>query len=251
MSNPIRSLIQAVKERLSPAVTAPPADETQPAPAPEAISMAHVWVADPNALKLRITPMILPMGEKRLYSAPEETLESPLAQSIFEIGGIESVELESAAVTVHMTEDSDWDAIMQRIPEVIREHMESGLLAVDGLHPQPKAQPAGKSRYNFGFKQVSSESRPREEQLEIVRHLLDEEINPAVAAHGGYFNLIDVRDDTVYVQLGGGCQGCGMVDVTLRQGVEQRMREVLPEMVALVDVTDHASGDNPFYQPSK
>ena len=251
MSNPIRSLIQAVKARFTPAVTARPDGQTQPAPTPDAISMAHVWVADPNALKLRITPMILPMGEKRLYNAPETALESPLAQSIFEIGRIESVELESAALTVYMTEDSDWDAIMHRIPEVVREHMESGLLAVDGLDPQPRAKPAGKSKYNFGFREVSTNSRPREEQVEIVRHLLDEEINPAVAAHGGHFNLIDVRDDTVYVQLGGGCQGCGMVDVTLRQGVEQRMREVLPEMVALIDVTDHASGDNPFYQPSK
>ncbi|MBI3992839.1 MAG: NifU family protein [Candidatus Lambdaproteobacteria bacterium] len=135
---------------------------------------------------------------------------------------------------------------MSQVPGAITEHVESGLHAVEGLDPNPP-----KKKYDFGFKQVDKSTRPREEQMKIVQNLLDEEVNPAVASHGGYFELLDVKDDTVYVALGGGCQGCGMVDVTLRQGVEQRMREVLPEMVALVDTTDHASGSNPYYQPSK
>ncbi len=87
--------------------------------------------------------------------------------------------------------------------------------------------------------------------MEIVKNLLDQEINPAVAAHGGFFTLLDVKDNNVYVQLGGGCQGCGMADVTLKQGVEQRMREVLPEMASLIDTTDHAAGSNPYYSPGK
>ena len=62
---------------------------------------------------------------------------------------------------------------------------------------------------------------------------------------------MDVADNNVYVELGGGCQGCGMVDVTLRQGVEQRMREVFPDMLELIDNTDHGSGDDPYYQPGK
>ena len=81
--------------------------------------------------------------------------------------------------------------------------------------------------------------------------LLEEEINPAVAAHGGHVQLIDVKDSVAYVQLGGGCQGCGMVDVTLRQGIETRMKEVTPELQELVDVTDHRGGTNPYYQPGK
>ena len=81
--------------------------------------------------------------------------------------------------------------------------------------------------------------------------LLEEEVNPAVAAHGGHVQLIDVKDKVAYVQLGGGCQGCGMVDVTLRQGIETRMKEVAPELQELVDVTDHRGGTNPYYQPGK
>jgi len=92
---------------------------------------------------------------------------------------------------------------------------------------------------------------PREVQMEVIQNLLDFEINPMVAAHGGQFALKDVSDNKVYVELGGGCQGCGMVDVTLRQGVEQRMREVFPDMIELIDITDHDLGDNPYYQAGK
>jgi Fe/S biogenesis protein NfuA len=84
-----------------------------------------------------------------------------------------------------------------------------------------------------------------------IQHLIDTRINPAIAAHGGYVSLIDIKDNVVYVQLGGGCQGCGMVDVTLKQGIEVMIKEEVPEITQVLDVTDHAGGKNPYYQPSK
>jgi Fe/S biogenesis protein NfuA len=84
-----------------------------------------------------------------------------------------------------------------------------------------------------------------------IQSLLDERINPGVAAHGGNVELLDVKDGTVFVRLGGGCQGCGMVDVTLRQGIEALIREEIPEIQQVVDTTDHAAGSNPYYQPAK
>jgi Fe/S biogenesis protein NfuA len=84
-----------------------------------------------------------------------------------------------------------------------------------------------------------------------VQRVLDDEINPAVASHGGFVSLIDVREGMVFIQLGGGCQGCGMVDVTLKHGIEARIREVIPEIVSVVDTTEHAEGRNPYYQPAK
>lgn len=82
---------------------------------------------------------------------------------------------------------------------------------------------------------------------EQVRMLLDSEINPAIAAHGGRVRLVDVRDARVYLAFGGGCHGCGMVDVTLKQGIERRIREAVPEVVEVVDTTDHSTGENPYY----
>ncbi len=84
-----------------------------------------------------------------------------------------------------------------------------------------------------------------------VQRILDEEISPAVATHGGSVTLIDVKEGTAFIQLGGGCQGCGMADVTLKHGIEARILEVVPQITAVVDTTDHAGGHNPYYQPAK
>lgn len=80
-----------------------------------------------------------------------------------------------------------------------------------------------------------------------IRLLLDTEINPAIAAHGGRVSLVEVRDNRVLLAFGGGCHGCGMVDVTLKQGIEARIREVVPEVVEVVDTTDHEAGEDPYY----
>jgi Fe/S biogenesis protein NfuA len=84
-----------------------------------------------------------------------------------------------------------------------------------------------------------------------IQDLLDTAINPAVAGHGGVVSLVDVKDKMVYLQMGGGCQGCGMADVTLKQGIETMIREELPEVVEILDVTDHAAGQNPYSAASK
>ena len=94
-------------------------------------------------------------------------------------------------------------------------------------------------------------SGPREDLQgsihERVQSLLDSELNPAVAAHGGRMSLVGVRDNKVYLTFGGGCHGCGMVDMTLKHGVEARIRELIPEVEEVVDTTDHTAGENPFY----
>jgi Fe/S biogenesis protein NfuA len=84
-----------------------------------------------------------------------------------------------------------------------------------------------------------------------VQELIDTSINPAVAGHGGYIELLDVKDNTVYLRMGGGCQGCGAADVTLKAGIERMIFEEVPEVTEVLDVTDHASGTNPYYAPSK
>jgi Fe/S biogenesis protein NfuA len=84
----------------------------------------------------------------------------------------------------------------------------------------------------------------------LVR-VLDQQINPAIAAHGGSAELVAVEDDTAYLRLGGGCVGCGMVSVTLRQGIEVALREAAPTIARVIDVTDHASGTNPYYEAAK
>jgi Fe/S biogenesis protein NfuA len=86
---------------------------------------------------------------------------------------------------------------------------------------------------------------------ERVQRLLDEEINPSVASHGGVIDLLDVADGVAYIHMGGGCQGCGMAEVTLGQGVRAAILDSFPEIHEVRDTTDHAQGANPYYQAAK
>jgi Fe/S biogenesis protein NfuA len=80
-----------------------------------------------------------------------------------------------------------------------------------------------------------------------VQQLLDDQINPGIAAHGGRVTLMDVQGGRVVVEFGGGCQGCGMADVTLREGVTATLRQALPEITEVVDSTDHEAGESPYH----
>ena len=80
-----------------------------------------------------------------------------------------------------------------------------------------------------------------------MTQLLERVINPAIASHGGYAELVKVEDSLAILQLGGGCQGCGLAAMTLRQGIETAILQHVPEITEVVDVTDHASGENPYY----
>jgi len=84
-----------------------------------------------------------------------------------------------------------------------------------------------------------------------VQKVLEEKINPGVASHGGYVSLIDVQEGRVFVQLGGGCQGCGMANVTLKSGIETMLKTEIPEVKEVLDTTDHAAGTNPYFRPGK
>jgi len=87
----------------------------------------------------------------------------------------------------------------------------------------------------------------KDSTAQAVQDLLDTKINPGLASHGGFVALLDYKDDEAYITFGGGCQGCGLVDVTLKEGVEVTIREALPQVKKVIDTTDHTSGNNPFY----
>lgn len=90
--------------------------------------------------------------------------------------------------------------------------------------------------------------RPTGEIADRVQNVLDDQVNPAIASHGGAINLYDVKDTEIFLEMTGGCQGCAMSRMTLRQGVERMIRQAVPEITAVHDITDHASGVNPYFE---
>ncbi len=114
---------------------------------------------------------------------------------------------------------------------------EAGMVIVNPNTPPPPAlRPQG---------DLSGEVAQR------VIAVLDSDVNPGIAAHGGRADLVAVEEGTAYLRLSGGCQGCGLATVTLSQGIEGAICGAVPEISAVVDVTDHASGTNPYFEAAK
>lgn len=128
------------------------------------------------------------------------------------------------------------------IPELSVEKMNGATLdVVDG----------GLAILNPNGPVVPPEADLTSDVAQAVIDVLENQINPSIASHGGQASLVAVEDGTAYLRLGGGCQGCGMASVTLSQGIEVAIKDAVPEITAVVDVTDHARGSNPYYQPAK
>ena len=187
-----------------------------------------------NPARMRFLPgrTLLSSGTAGFLNA-DSSARSPLAQRLFEIDGITSVYVDPQAITVSKSDDIEWPMLNPAILGAIMEHFAAGesvILDEDRPLPRPGLETAdGKA----------------------IQALLDQRINPQVASHGGRISLVDVQDDTAYIRLEGGCQGCGMADVTLKQGVTKEIQALVPGIRTVLDVTDHAGGTNPYHQPGK
>jgi len=171
------------------------------------------------------------IGTKTIGSRAE-ALGFPLAEKLFEIGGVNGLQLIGHLLVVTKSKDAAWRGIVEQVEAVLDAYFVSGL-ALTREQVEERMMLVGRSA------------------REKIEYLIDHQINPGVAAHAGFVELVDVRDETVYIRLGGGCQGCGAADFTLRQGIESIIRREVPEIRQVLDITDHAAGMNPYYRPSK
>jgi Fe/S biogenesis protein NfuA len=120
--------------------------------------------------------------------------------------------------------------------------LQGGLKLVNPNRPEVPASPAIPANADLEL------SGPLAQR---VREVVEHQVNPAIASHGGRAELVAVEEPIAYVKLSGGCQGCGMATVTLHQGIEVAIRDNIPEIQQVVDVTDHASGENPYFEAAK
>lgn len=285
-------------------------------------------LSDDDQMQFLPGRQVMPEGSVTFLTAEEGKAKSPLAGRLFDIPGVEAVELREDSLTItklsadqkgpmwiqlkpmvlaaimdhYMTgmpvlngpvqgdEDANYSDEELKIVTSVRELVDerilpqlqedggelafksydpgSGMIVLEmdstGLNTpafgtQIKIENTIKhfvpevSRVKFDRMVMESEAvegdRPglRTPEAEAIRILLESRINPAIAAHGGYINLIDIREDIAYVEMAGGCQGCGMADATLKQGVEVEIKKSVPSISQVLDVTDHAGGTNPYY----
>jgi len=194
------------------------------------ISIIGEPTSNPATCKFTVDRPVYPDGSA-YFSSREAAKLSSLAQKIYEIPQVESLLIAENQVTVTKTGFDPWPVIGKQIGAKIREHINSGAAAVSEEY----------------VRALPNESEIRKQ----VQHLLDLQINPALGMHGGWVELIDVKKNSIYLRMGGGCQGCGAANATLKMGIESSIREHIPQVGEILDATDHAAGRNPYYQPDK
>lgn len=186
--------------------------------------------ADSDTLVIRVNRPVSP-GRPLYIGCAEEAEQNALARALMETGHLEALLLQDQALTLLKPVPGEpWEKVTRGAERIIEEHFRS----MDALQSDRER-----------------EMLPEEtERAVAIQEHLNEEINPLVASHGGFIEVLALKSDTVYVHMGGGCQGCGMATVTLKQGVETSIFRRFPEVKRVLDTTDHAAGLNPYYAPS-
>jgi len=196
---------------------------------PTELKVTGEFLPDPNMCKFEVNQ---PMwgGPTLVFDGPEKSMGSPMVDALFAIQGITRVKIADQSITLSKNIPNPWPELAKFILPAIRDPMLSG---------QPIVSEAA-----VEVAQVSMEM----DVEQAIEQLLETHINPALASHGGFVTLVKVEDQNVFIEMGGGCQGCAASKMTMKNGVEAAIREICPTVQEIVDVTDHAAGDNPYYR---
>jgi Fe-S cluster biogenesis protein NfuA len=181
-------------------------------------------------------------GGTSLFETPEEAAAWPAVRALLGVPGVHSIIGKGEVLVVARHATTQWSEILPALEPALRAAFETeGTVHV--------VQPASAEVSTPPAPAARSEDSESEAALRIrVASIIEEQINPAVAAHGGYIDLLDVQGSRVFIHMGGGCQGCSMSAATLKQGVETTLRSEIPEITEILDTTDHAAGANPYFQ---
>jgi NFU1 iron-sulfur cluster scaffold homolog, mitochondrial len=182
-----------------------------------------------NSSKCRFTvEQELSNGELR-FDRSQCPHGNEMADAILGLPGIDEIVVSGATVTVIKSDARDW----RELEEPIAYALQLGI-------PRAATEPT-----------ESSGVVDEDELFDEIEGFFESEINPSVASHGGKVELIDIQDNTLIVRMMGGCQGCGMANVTLKQGIEGSVKQHWPVIEGIRDITDHESGTNPYFQAEK
>ena len=191
---------------------------------------AETSLADPDTCKFTVSRSLHP-GGPFFFGNKERAAGSPLGERLFALPGVANVLIAESVVTISKEPSTSWSGLKAAIGTAIRTQLLTGVPAI--LEMAAYASTQGRSDAELGV---------------VVQQLLDKEVNRSIANHGGKISLVDVREGKLFITMSGGCQGCASSQVTLRQGFEVMVKRVAPEIVEIVDATDHAAGKKPFYQ---
>lgn len=187
------------------------------------------FLPDPNMCRFEVNRTLLEDWTV-VFQGPEDSLDSPLADALFAVEGISKVKVSGNAITLTKNVPTPWPEMAKYILPAIKQPL---------LDPRPPISDAALD---------AVQADPQTDMAELIEQLLEAHINPALASHGGFVKLVKIEDRDVYIEMGGGCQGCAASKMTMKHGVENAIRDVCPQVREVIDATDHTAGDNPYYR---
>lgn len=173
---------------------------------------------------------------EKLYAEANEALISPIANKIFGFPWTEHVVVGPNYVTIKKQDWVDWSILEEPLKGLLTEHFSE----LDPKAVEENPEPV-QSNTTIGDKSLNTP------EAQTIQKLIEEHINPALANHNGYVVLHGLKGSRVYLEMGGGCQGCAMSYQTLKEGIEGAIKEVVPSIETIIDITRHEEGENPFY----
>ena len=191
---------------------------------------AETSLADPDTCKFTVSRSLHP-GGPFFFGNKERSAGSPLGERLFALSSVANVLIAENVVTIGKESGASWSGLKAAIGTAIRTQLLTGVPAI--LEMAVHASTQGRSDAELGA---------------AIQGLLDQEVNRSIANHGGKISIVDVSEGKLFITMSGGCQGCASSQVTLRQGFEVMVKRVAPEIVEIVDATDHAAGKHPVYQ---
>jgi Fe-S cluster biogenesis protein NfuA len=195
----------------------------------ELVKIRGEFTPDPQVCRFNVNRPLLD-DWSAAFDTPEDSMGSRLIDRLFAVEDVGTLRVSGSGITVTKTGDEPWPKVAQRIIPVIKECFESGeTLLSEALLAKIQTIPDESDMHS------------------IIELLFKQSINPSLESHGGWVRLDRIENRNVYLELGGGCQGCAASQATLKNGIEQAIRDALPQVLEIVDVTDHEAGSNPYY----
>jgi Fe-S cluster biogenesis protein NfuA len=201
------------------------------------IIRAEISLADPDTCKFVVNRSVH-SGGPFFFSNKKQAAGSPLSEKLFTLSGVANVLIADSVVIICKDPITSWMGLKAAIGSAIRAQLLTGVPAILEMYIHTGTQA---SILN------GTQRRSDTELMNVIQVLLDKEINPSIANHGGKISIVEISQRKLYINMSGGCQGCASSQVTLRQGFDVMLKRVAPEIEAVVDTTNHSAGKKPFY----
>lgn len=188
------------------------------------------FTPDPNSCRFIVSQEVFPDDWTFQFKSPEDAPGSTLIAAIFGVEGVVDVKILKDTFTITKNSPDAWPKVAAKLIPILKKQISAG----EGVLDETKRE--------------SLKNAPLDTNVhEVIEQILAQKINPALASHGGWVKLTRIEGQDVFVEMGGGCQGCASSRATMKFGIERAIKEAVPSVRNVIDSTDHDAGTDPYY----